>query len=93
MRPKEDGIEDVFIGKISQTKANPDIHARSGGEVILNYVMGDEEKVSKAKLTLPNEAYNTACIAHQEGKTVKVTGQLVTYERTKLIENPTLEVI
>ena len=43
IRPLEIGTMDDFIGKISMTKADPDIHARSEGEIILNFILGDED--------------------------------------------------
>jgi hypothetical protein len=61
IRPLEIGTMDDFIGKISMTKANPDIHARSEGEIILNFILGDEDKVSKARVILSNQDYIQAC--------------------------------
>ena len=61
IRPLEIGTMDDFIGKISMTKADPDIHARSEGEIILNFILGDEYKVSKARVILSNQDYIQAC--------------------------------
>lgn len=93
IKPVETGIDDDFIGKISLTKADPDIHSRTDGEIVLNYVLGDEEKVSKARVVLTPDDYVKACEAHKEGKTVKVTGRLVTVGRSKSIENPSFKIL
>ncbi len=94
IRPSDEGIEDVFIGRISQTKADPDPHTRSEGEIILNYVMGDEEKVSKARVILNAEDYEKACVAHKSGQTVRIKGRLITVGgRSKVIEMPKLEIV
>ena len=93
IKPVDEGIVDEFIGRISLTKADPDLHSRQEGEIMLNYIMGDEEKVSKAKVILTNEDYNKACEAHKTGKTVKIKGKLINIGRSKIIENPGFEII
>ena len=93
IKPTDGGVEDLFVGKISSTKADPDPHTRSDGEIILNYVLGDEEKVSKARVILNAEDYRKACKAHVNGQTVKVRGRLVNSGRSKTIQHPSLEVV
>ena len=93
LKPVETGYEDDFVGKISMTKADPDIHTRSEGEIILNYITGDEEKVAKARVLLSNEDYTRACEAHQQGRSVKIRGKLVNTGRTKMIEQPSFEIV
>lgn len=93
MRPVDKGYEDDFVGKISSTKADPDIHSRTDGEIVLNYVLGDEEKVSKARVVLNSVDYDRACEAHKQGKSVKIRGKLVTVGRSKTIENATFEIV
>ena len=93
VKPVDKGFEDDFVGKISLTKADPDIHSRNEGEIILNYIIGDEEKVSKARVVLNNEDYEKACEAHKQGKTVSIRGKLVTVGRSKTIENPSFKVV
>ncbi len=93
VKPIDKGFEDDFIGKISLTKANPDIHSRNEGEIVLNYIIGDEEKVSKARVVLNNEDYEKACEAHKQGKTVSIRGKLVTVGRSKTIENPSFKIV
>lgn len=93
VKPIDKGFEDDFVGKISLTKADPDIHSRTEGEIILNYIIGDEEKVSKARVILSNEDYDKACEAHKQGKSVKIRGKLVTVGRSKTIENPSFEIV
>lgn len=67
IKPVDKGIDDDFIGKISLTKADPDVHSRTEGEIMLNYILGDEEKVSKARVILTNEDYDKACEAINKG--------------------------
>lgn len=93
VKPVDKGFEDDFVGKISLTKADPDIHSRNEGEIILNYIIGDEEKVSKARVVLNNEDYEKACEAHKQGKTVSIRGKLVTVGRSKTIENPSFKIV
>ena len=93
IRPLEIGTMDDFIGKISMTKADPDIHARSEGEIILNFILGDEDKVSKARVILSNQDYIQACEANKQGKSVKISGKLLSVGRTKIIEMPTFHII
>lgn len=93
IKPIDKGFEDDFIGKISLTKADPDVHFRTEGEIILNYITGDEERVSKARVVLGNEDYDKACEAHKQGKSVKIKGKLITSGRSKTIENPSFEIV
>lgn len=93
IRPLEIGTIDDFIGKISLTKADPDIHARIEGEIILNFILGEEDKVSKARVILSNQDYIEACEAHKMGKSVKISGKLVTVGRSKIIETATFQII
>jgi hypothetical protein len=93
IKPIDKGFEDDFVGKISLTKADPDIHSRTDGEIVLNYVIGDEERVSKARVILNNDDYDKACEAHKQGKSVKIKGKLVTIGRSKTIENPTFQIV
>ncbi len=93
VKPIDKGFEDDFVGKISLTKADPDAHSRTEGEIILNYIVGDEEKVSKARVILKNEDYDLACEAHKQGKSVKIRGKMVTVGRSKTIENSHFEIV
>jgi len=93
IKPADEGISDVFIGRISNTKANPDIKSRTEGEIVLNFILGEEEKVSKAKIILDKENYNAACEAHKNGQTVRVSGKLLSMGRSKVIENPIFEIV
>lgn len=77
----------ILSARISQVKADPDPHTRKEGEVILNYVMGDEEKVSRARIVLEKQQYDLACEAHQKGQTVRVKGRLVTVGCSSLALN------
>ena len=55
--------------------------------------MGEEDKVSKARVILSNQDYNEACEAHKKGKSVKIRGKLVTVGRSKVIETSTFQII
>ena len=92
MRPPDEEKEAVFIGKVSQLKAEPDPGNRTEGEIMLNF-MGDGEKVIRAKVILSTEDYGNASIAHKEGKNVLIKGILKTSGRTKVIEQPKFSVI
>lgn len=92
MRPPDEEKEAVFIGKVSQLKAEPDPGNRTEGEIMLNF-MGDGEKVIRAKVILSTEDYGNASIAHKEGKNVLIKGILKTSGRTKIIEQPKFSVI
>lgn len=93
IKPADDGFEDEFIGLISQTKADPDPHTRVEGEIVLNFITGDQEKVSKARVLLNKYDYDRACEAHIMGKAVKVTGKLVSSGRSKSIIGERFEVV
>ena len=93
IRPVDEGVTDTFTGKISLVKADPDPNTRTEGEIVLNCVMGNEEKVSKAKVTLNAADYHRACEAHDSGHTVIIKGKLLQSGRTKYIENPTFQVV
>lgn len=93
IKPPDEGINDVFIGRVSQTKADPDPNSRTEGEIVLNYILGDEEKVSRAKIILDKPNYDRACEAHKNGQTVRVKGKLVATGRSKIIENPSFEIV
>ena len=92
MSSPDEEKEAVFIGKVSQLKAETDPGNRKEGEIILNF-MGDGEKVIRAKVILSIEDYDNASIAHKEGKDVLIKGILKTSGRTKVIEQPKFSVI
>jgi len=83
LKPKDEGVKDVFFGRISSVKANPDLNLRNEGEVIINTLV-DEDKVINAKVILGPEDYALACDAHANGKQVKIEGVLI----NKVIQNP-----
>ena len=93
IKPPDEGINDVFIGRVSMTKADPDPYTRTEGEILFNYLLGDEEKVAKAKIILDKQSYSLACEAHKNGKTVRVKGRLVSSGRGKVIEAPVFEIV
>jgi len=92
LMPKDELDVGEFIGRISQVKADPDYKKRLEGEVTFNF-MDDNEKVTKAKVILNIEDYQKACEAHEFGRSVRIKGVLVSSERSKIITNPTFEII
>jgi hypothetical protein len=56
-------------------------------------VLGEEEKVSKARVILEKDAYKKACEAHQNGQTVRIKGKLWTSNRSKIIESLSFEIV
>ena len=93
LRPSDIESSNEFVGQISQTKADPDPHTRQGGEIVLNYLAGDAEKATKARVLLSRDDYNQALEAHKHGKTVKVTGTMRQQGRTRVVEEARLEVV
>ena len=80
-----------FIGRISDTKAEPDIKLRSEGVIIFNCV--GEYGAIKAKVTLNKDDFQKAVIAFEKGSTIRVKGMLRTNGRIKVIEHPEFEII
>ena len=80
-----------FVGRISEIKADPDIHSRNDGQIAFNCI-GDIGAI-KAKAILNNDDFQKAVQAFETGKNIKVTGVLKSSGRTKIIENPSFEVI
>ena len=61
-----------FIGRISDTKAEPDIKLRSEGVIIFNCI--GEYGAIKAKVTLNKDDFQKAVIAFEKGSTIRVKG-------------------
>lgn len=80
-----------FIGRISDTKAEPDIKLRSEGVIIFNCI--GEYGAIKAKVTLNKDDFQKAVIAFEKGSTIRVKGMLRTNGRIKVIEHPEFEII
>jgi len=92
IKPNEEEVVDTFIGKVSQCKAEADIHKRVEGEIQFNFMV-DNDNISKAKVTLRNEDYIRANEAHLAGKTVSIKGRLISSGKSKVIEAEELKVI
>lgn len=84
--------EGIYVGRISQTRADPDPQQRSEGEIIFNFI-GNEEKAVNAKVLLDSTNYELALDAHKNGKNVKVKGILRNSGRIKVIENAEFQVL
>ena len=92
LKPKDEGINDVFVGKIFKAKAEPDIKDRNGGEIIFNFI-GNTNKIMNAKVFLVPEDFSKACVALDKGLNVKIKGKLLQSGKTKTIDNPVFELL
>jgi hypothetical protein len=81
-----------YVGKISQIKANPDIKNREDGEISFIFI-NEDEKAINAKVILQGSNLNDAIRAFENGKNVKISGNLKILARQKVIEQPTFQVI
>jgi hypothetical protein len=81
-----------YVGKISQIKANPDARAREDGEISFIFI-NEEEKAMNAKVILRGNDLHDAFKAFDEGKNVKISGNLKILARQRIIERPTFRII
>jgi hypothetical protein len=87
LKPKDEGKEGVFIGKISRAQADPDSSNRTDGEIMFNFLV-DADKVIKAKVILNPHDFSQALDALDRGLSVRISGLLKTSGKSKVIENP-----
>lgn len=92
LKPKDEGKDGVFVGKVSKAQADPDPSNRSEGEITFNFI-GDEDKIIKAKVFLNTQDFSLACEALDKGINVKISGKLKTSGKSKNIENPAFELL
>lgn len=92
MKPKDDGKDGSFVGKVSKAQADPNPSNRSEGEITFNFI-GDEDKIIKAKVFLNTEDFSKACEALDKGTNVKISGLLKASGKSKTIENPYFELL
>ncbi|QHS59848.1 hypothetical protein [Chitinophaga agri] len=92
MRPNVIETQGDYVGKISQIRANPDISNRQDGEITFRFISDDEKAVS-AKVILEGKNLHEAMLAFEEGKNIKITGNLKTQNRQRYIDNPAFKVI
>ena len=81
-----------YVGKISQIKANPDIRNRENGEISFIFI-NEEEKAINAKVTLHGNDLRDAIRAFENGKNVKISGNLKILSRQKVIEGASFRII
>ena len=86
------GIDGEFIGKISRAQADPDPCNRTVREITFKFV-GNEDKLMTAKVLLPPEDFSEACKALDKGLNVKISGSLMQYGKTKVINNPVFQFV
>lgn len=92
LQPKDEGSPGDYVGKVSKASAHPDKNSRDEREITFNFV-GDEDRLIKAKVFLDEKAFSIACQALDQGSNVKIKGLLRTSGRSKVIENPVLELV
>lgn len=81
-----------YVGKIKKIEADPDVNSRADGEITFIFI-SNEEKAISAKVTLEGDDLHAAIKAFDEGKNVKISGNLKVSSRQKTIESPTFKVI
>lgn len=92
LQPEDEGFQGTYVGKVSKASAHPDKNSRNESEITFNFV-GDEDRLVNAKVFLNEEAFSLACQALDQGSIVKINGLLRTSGRSKVIENPVLELV
>ena len=92
LKPVDDGVDGVFVGKISKAQADPDPNNRTMGEITFNFI-GNDEKIMNAKVFLIPEDFSKACEALDKGLNVKISGKLIPSGKTKTIVNPEFELL
>ena len=92
LKPKDDGVDGEYVGKISKAQAEPDPNNRIDGEITFNFI-GDEDKIIKAKVLLTPEDFSKACKALEKGLNVQISGKLVQSGKTKTIVNPVFKLL
>lgn len=81
-----------IVGKIKQLSATPTLDQRTSGTAIIVYI-GDDAKAKSVKVELCREDYDMAVIAHQQGKNVKIIGDLVNKNNKFTMKNTLFSVI
>ena len=92
LKPKDEGKQGTFVGKVSRAEAEPDSSTRSEGEIIFNFI-GDDEKITKASVLLSTVDFSQACEALDKGYNVTISGMLSTSGKIKTIQNPNFKVL
>lgn len=86
LRPEEEPLQNVFVGKVEVLKRQPDSEEPVEGEITL--LFQDDEAVVRAKLRLQPSDYETAIEAHKNDRYVSVRGTLIRGQRLNTIEDP-----
>jgi hypothetical protein len=92
LKPKDEGKDGSYVGKVSKAQADPDPSRRSDGEITFNFI-GDKDKIVKAKVFLNTDDFSKACEALDRGGNVKISGKLKVSGKTKTIESPHFELL
>ncbi|MCK6473720.1 MAG: hypothetical protein L6R28_18510 [Planctomycetes bacterium] len=75
LRPKQEPVQSIFIGKVAKLSAEANKEDRADGEIIFAF-QGDDELI-KAKVLLRAPDYDVACDAHKNGQYVTIKGIFV----------------
>lgn len=81
-----------IIGRIKQLSAAASLDERINGTATIVYI-GNDNRIKNVKVELCREDYDNAVIAHQQGKTVKIIGDLITGNRNVTMKNVIFSVI
>ncbi len=81
-----------IIGKIKQLAATPTLDQRQSGTATIVYI-GDDAKAKSVKVELCREDYDMAVTAHQQGKNVKIIGDMITKNNKITMKNTLFSVI
>ena len=92
LKPKDEGVDGVFVGKISKAQADPDPTNRTEGKITFNFI-GNEDKIIRANVLLTPEDFSKACEALDKGLYVQISGKLIQSGKTKTIANPNFEML
>lgn len=92
LKPKDEGKEGRFVGKVSKAQADPNPDNRSESEISFHFI-GDEDRITKAKVFLNADDFSKACEALDKGSNVRISGKLKTSGKTRIIEMPHFELL
>ena len=87
-KKEEEKSTQMLEGRISKLDASPNIEERKKGKATLVYI-NNESKVSKITLNLSIDDYDSAILAHSNGRTIRVRGELI----GKSVSVNTLEIL
>lgn len=76
-RIKDDTVaNDTIVGRVKSLTASPDASRRNSGEVSITY-LDNNDKAKNIKVNLDADDYNSALEAHQNGRYVQISGNIL----------------